>query len=735
MFEAPIRKIPKIGSKIIDYHTSSNSLFARGNGLENTINHSFKLFKTGHESMKSRILDNSHRKFWKMLEHAGLGIYDTLSMGVSAATVVSYLALEAASRLSETATRFTAKALDAPGSLIEKKNPNSYLGNFHNLTSKLVSKTSDFFNNSHTFRFKKYHFTLGKDYFKIPKDLAIVALSLGLTYNVLTTNYSKLGKKISNKLDEVSYNIENTVDENIFSLTNYFNRVLPDKADSYRDESCDLGIRVGGSKHTLVKGDILDIDLSFNTFGDLSPTDTLVAKYFAISEKADIPKVGDWWFKKDMIPLGKREFIAGEGVSGFFTYNPDLDKTFNIDGSDINPFASNDADTTAFEFAVMVYKNGKKLTHKFWGENFKKRIREGAVKLDNLSFKFKKSIDDLVDNKDLIDNKITDVIGVDDKKVFIYIQKLGSKYLRDDILTTADYVMPHYWDVHSFKKNHISRRVSTRFMKSYINLAHSKDTKVLPMFSAFKKSYIINILDDPLDFSKQIVSNVKKIGADGVTIDLESTKVGSARSEQLVQFMKILKGEFNKEEKLSGKNYEIAIAVSPRFYGSSTHGYSHHGFYNIGELDTISNVNWIHIMAYDFNVRKKGPGLPESKIDPIANFAIQNMKNDYKIVLCAPYYGIVFDGKGRRIGPINERNNFSYLSRHGAKTQMSDGELLITTKNPSRYVYTQNPEVHRARLFKIDTYKGKIRAVGGWRGSYTTVRSLRQYQAWKQRKF
>ena len=730
MFEAPIRRMPKIGSKIVDSHPSSNSLYTKGNSLEKTINGSFKLLQRGHDSIKNGISSNSHKKVWKVLEYAGLGLYDTLSIGVSAAAVVSYLGLEAASRLSETATRLTAKALDAPGSIIEKKKPNSYLGKLHNLTSKLISKTSSFLNNEHTFGTKKHNFTIPKKYFKIPKDIAIVALSLGLTYNVATTNYSELGTKINDKVDEITYNIGHTVDETLIDMNNFFNRVLPGKAKSYRDEVYDLGIRVGGSKHTLVKGDVLDIDLSFNSFGDLSLSDTLVAEYFAISAKADIPEVGDWWFKKDMIPLGSREFIAGEGVSGFFTYNPDLDRTFDIDGSDINPFASSAADTTAFEFAVMIYKNGKKLTHKFWGENFKKGIREGAVKLDNLSFKFKKSIDNVID-----DNEIIDVTGVDDKKVFIYLQKMGNKYLKEDILTTADYIMPHYWDVHSSKKNHISHRVSTKFMKSYVNLAHSKDTKVIPMFSAFKKSYIKNILDDPLDFSKQIVDNVKSVGADGVTIDLESIKVGSERSEQLVKFMKILKDEFDKEEKQSGKNYEVAIAVSPRFAGSSTHGYSHHGLYNIGKLDTISGVDWIHIMAYDFNVGKKGPGLPGNKMNSIADYAIKNMKNDDKIVLCFPYYGRVFNGRGREIGPISERNNFSYLSRRSAKTQMSNGELLISTKHPTRYVYTQNPEVHRARLLKVDTYKGKIRAVGGWRASNTTVQSLRQYQAWKQRKF
>lgn len=730
MFEAPIQRIPKIGSKITDSHPSSNSLYANGNTLEDTINGSFKLFRQGSESIKNRISDNSHKKAYKLLEYAGLGLYNTLTIGVSAVAVVSYLGLEAASRLSETATRLTVKALDSPGYLIEKKKPNSYLGKLHNLTSRLVSKTSSFLNNEHTFGTKKHNFTIPKNYFKIPKDLAIVALSLALTYNVATTNYSKLGTKINDKVDEITYNIGHTVDETVIDINNFFNRVLPGKAKSYRDEKYDLGIRVGGSKHTLVKGDVLDIDLSFNSLGDLSPKDTLLAEYFAISAKADIPEVGDWWFKKDMIPLGSREFIAGEGVSGFFTYNPDLDRTFDIDGSDINPFASSDADTTAFEFAVMIYKNGKKLTHKFWGENFKKGIREGDVKLDNLSFKFKKSIDNVID-----DNEIIDVTGVDDKKVFIYLQKMGNKYLKDDILTTADYIIPHCWDVHSSKKNHISPRVSTKFMKSYVDLAHSKHTKVLPMFSAFKKSYIQNVLNDPLDFSKQIVYNVTSVGADGVTIDLESTKVGSERSEQLVKFMKILKDEFDKEEKLSGKNYEVGIAVSPRFAGSSTHGYSHHAFYNIGKLDTISGVDWIHIMAYDFNVRKKGPGLPDNKFGPIVDFAIKNVKNYYKLDLSFSLYGRVFNSRGKEIGPISERNNFSYLSRPGAKTQMSNGELLIITKNPTRYVYTQNPQVHRARLLKVDTYKGKIRAVGGWRGSHTTVQSLREYQAWKQRPF
>lgn len=683
---------------IESYYPSSSRVFSKGNLLERLIEGEKDLFDRSHAYLKSTLNGSTLPGAAKLTGNIALFTYKGVRHTTVLASQFAYTALKFSSTISEAGLRTSAFLVDRTLNSLAGLSPTFPLSKGYFGTKKLFDDIVDFMDVDHTYTLVSKGVTIRGSLLKKTKDFAVVASSLLLLYTA--TPKDKIAEAFFDAASEV----------------------VPWFDESLRDKQYDLGIIVGGSKSVLEEGGILDVDLRFNNKGDLRNNDVVLAKYFLLPQSLDVPSAGDLDFTGDMIYVGERKFTVGKGVSGFFTYDPQLPNNFDSASPRINPFANNDLEDMEFEFGVLIYKNGKKLTHKFWGENFKKGIEGEDIKDDHLSFKFQQSIERLIELEDASDGFVND----GEKRFFVYQQRFDRR-LRSGLIAAADYIMPHFWDVESTSLD-VQKRASDRFMIDHVDNLQGTGTKVLPMISAFKKSYILKILDNPKPFSKQIVDYVQDVGADGVTIDFESIHVGKDHSAGLVEFMSVLRKEFDKVE-TAGKEYEIAIAVSPRFNGSGNNGYSHHAFYDFKGLDK-AGADWIHIMGYDFNVKKVGPGLPEDKIKDIVSYAITHVKNDDKIVFCFPFYGRVYNSNGNQIGAISESGVQSYLSRRN-NNWYENGELRIETFNPERIIFTQDPEVHGRRLSVIDSlYGGRIKRAGGWRASHISSKSLKEYMKW-----
>ncbi len=499
----------------------------------------------------------------------------------------------------------------------------------------------------------------------------------------------------------------------------------PHANDKYK-----LGIYVGDSETYLMKDNTFDLEVFMKDKADLVNDDTLTARYFLLNKASPIPIDGSESFYKNLTFIGEQEFLAKDKAQKTVVYDSDLETTLGSNVDVINPFANGKLPTGYFELLVEVWKGDQKLAHKFWGENQDVSETVDNLKNDRFALKFNQVLNDQTHEEFVAEQ------SSGKKNLFLYVQKFWDKYLKQEMLNSADYIMPNFWDI-TKKNTTLSRTLPQAGMKNYIGQAHDNNVKILPMIGCFKKSLIDNVLAAPDAYAKLIVEEIVKVGADGVTIDLESVLMRKADSGPVVNFMKILNEEFKKEESNSGKNYEIGIAVMPRFKEINP-GFAHHAAFDFGALDTIANVDWIHIMAYDFNIGKKGANLPTGMLSQTVTYALENVKNDFKIDLDMPLYGRAFYSNGKTVGVISERNNDVYLDADGAKVQMKDGELYIEANIPGlRHVYAQSPEVFKERLKIIDSIDAldsntTITSIGGWRATNTSSESLEVLYDWKQ---
>lgn len=300
-----------------------------------------------------------------------------------------------------------------------------------------------------------------------------------------------------------------------------------------------------------------------------------------------------------------------------------------------------------------------------------------------------------------------------EKNVFIYSQESKKENLQDVDLSASNYWCPHIYDISNSKGGvKLKYKINSKSIDDLVQKAHSSGNTILPMLSAFNDDAIKAVISNPDYFAEKIAAEVKFKKYDGITIDFESTKLNSNYSRQMVDFMRKLRNQLKE-----GK-YEIALAVSPRFEGSSQKGYSHHGFYDFKGLSKY--VDHMHLMCYDFHSKKGKPSpvLPEDSLVKILEYAKENIPNE-KITVLLPFYGYVWkkrkSKKQRRNGSLSANNVDNYVEKHGVKkSEIRNGEVYIETRDS--YVYAQTPEVFKRRFQILDTYG--IKSIGGWRSSH-----------------
>jgi spore germination protein YaaH len=327
------------------------------------------------------------------------------------------------------------------------------------------------------------------------------------------------------------------------------------------------------------------------------------------------------------------------------------------------------------------------------------------------------------------------------KKVFVYHQNLSSDEMMKEAMEVCDYWMPHFYEIKQEKeviklkkgktktitKTVFEKRASEKKLESIMQEAYKNTQNIMPMISAFEKKSVMNVLNNPNDYAKKIHEEIRKIKANGVSIDLESIDVGREESEKLVRFMKTLRKEM--------PGYIITIAVSPRFEGSAENGFKHHAFYNYKEL--ANYADYLNIMFYDFHKDKVGPIAPAHMNDKVAEYALKNIPPE-KIVMLYPLYGGVWEHKWKKnkeiikpVGPLSSNRVDTFTrNRDVLYRYYEDGELIIKTKD--RTAYVQDGTTFYNRTKRMDKFG--LKNIGGWKQNHGTKDIYNQIKYWKQRK-
>ncbi|MBI5002746.1 hypothetical protein HZC31_05140 [Candidatus Woesearchaeota archaeon] len=485
----------------------------------------------------------------------------------------------------------------------------------------------------------------------------------------------------------------------------------------------DIGMRVIVSKNDDNKdgkindGELMTIDVKATKAGNHVGKDLTIRYFMLPSTEAQptVPKAGAKDFYDDLIYLGERnDFSIDQNgiavISGIFEYDAGIENAFVPDTAMINPLAGKDAQKIGddFKFLVEVWDGKKKVDHKWFG----------SEKGSEYVFTFEKEGEKTEEPQP----PIVRVSGDGKKHVFIYNQALGSGKMEEETLAVVDYWHPHTYEFVADNRStlRLKQRCSEKLEEKIITKAHGRGVKVLPMVSAFTKSLVQRILDNPSTAADRIADAIKEEGYDGVAVDLETISLGSESSAAYVEFMRRLRQE------LPAGQYEIAVAVSPRFEGSEKAGYKHHGFYDYQGL--AKYADFLHIMAYDFHKGRRGasPVLPNDKIDDIIAYAQARVAND-QIVFLMPLYGYVWTKGGSAVGTISAQNNQRYIDA-AKSTGYSNGELRIETAD--RIAYLQDSKVFEDRLQLLDSLN--VNNVGGWRQTHGTKGIYNEFGEWKQ---
>jgi len=488
---------------------------------------------------------------------------------------------------------------------------------------------------------------------------------------------------------------------------------FPFPTDSYRHEDVGMQIVANGLAGDVQDGDVITLDVKV-TQAPKRSGDTLTVRYFMADATRKLPEQGSSSFYDTLVYLGERSDLhvttSGKGiVSGFFEYDSALATAYVEGTATINPTIDG---ATTKRLLVEIWDGDKKLDHKWYGT-------DNSHNWDS-HFIIPEKSEEPTDEPPI--STVVHIRGDGKKRVFIYNQSLGSTKMEAETLAVADYWHPHVFEFYSSRTATIGvkQRISDKLEQSIIRKAHANNVKVLPMVSAFTSSLVDRVLDNPETSAKVIAQHIKENNYDGVAIDLETIAFGSERSKDLVQFMKALR------KQLPEGKYEIAIAVSPRFEGSETHGYKHHGFYDYAALEPF--VDYLHIMAYDFHrgTHKACPVLPNNKIDDIVQYAQQHLKNDDKLVFLMPFYGYAWTKSGRDVGTVSAANTQKWLNNQ-VSSSYDDGELRVVTRD--RVLYLQDSKGFETRLDMLDNLG--VTCVGGWRQTHATAGIFREIGEWK----
>ncbi len=485
----------------------------------------------------------------------------------------------------------------------------------------------------------------------------------------------------------------------------------------------DIGMQIIVSKDEdkngkIDDGEMMTIDVKATLAGNYKGKDLTVRYFMLPSSEAqpNVPKTGAKNFYDDLVYLGERSDLhidnVGKAViSGIFEYDAGIESAFIPDTAMINPLAGKDAEKvgTNFKFLVEVWNGDKKIDHKWFGNE----------KGNEYVFAFESAKEK--EDAPPLPPPIR-VVGDGSKNVFMYNQALGSGKMEEEALAVIDYWHPHTYEFVADNKTTLllKQRCSEKLEEKIIAKAHGRGVKVLPMVSAFTKPVVQRILDNPSTAADRIADAIKEERYDGVAVDLETISLGSESSAAYVEFMRRLRQE------LPAGQYEIAVAVSPRFEGSEKAGYRHHGFYDYQGL--AKYADFIHIMAYDFHKGRRGasPVLPNDKIDDIIAYAQTRIEND-QIVFLMPLYGYVWTKAGSAVGTISAQNNQRYIDA-AKSTGYSNGELRIETAD--RTAYLQDSKVFEDRLKLLESLN--VNNVGGWRQTHGTKGIYSEFGEWKQ---
>ncbi len=386
-----------------------------------------------------------------------------------------------------------------------------------------------------------------------------------------------------------------------------------------------------------------------------------------------------------------------------------------------------------------------------------------AINLNIPKINLKPAIEYVKNSANSIGDSIVNLFDKEDvnsnRNFYVFMQSYNNEDNIDKVLDNADNVVLHRYDFTRRSKDNSELIFKKRAIANDIFAAATdEEGKVninfIEMYSAFGKNKVNLIMNNSDKYASEIISRFDSDRFSGIMIDFESIKAGSSDSDNLVNFMKVLRSKLDELSASKNKDYSLGIAVSPRFKGSEKYGYPHHGFYDYESLDEY--VDNFVLMGYDFNVPNAGPSIPEDKIDDILRYAIDHIDDPNEIIIAFAAYGRVFDEHGKAIksNALSEKYNYKYVKGVTFKKYIN-GELCTIRKKDGRRTYAQTPEGHRNKLSAVDKFNksqiedrinnqldnGKpignlensvdiVTNVALWRASHAGDSSIKKYKDW-----
>ena len=273
-----------------------------------------------------------------------------------------------------------------------------------------------------------------------------------------------------------------------------------------------------------------------------------------------------------------------------------------------------------------------------------------------------------------------------------------SWYYLDD---TADGVVTGGWDANSGDYAQFTASV------------HSRSLKVLPVIQSSWASpkavdTVMASASARAKLESQIVERILSTNSDGIVIDFEF--MSDATGPNLTLFMKELYAKLHPLNKL------VVQAVMARTGSESW----------LGEFDypaLAQNVDYLHIMTYDYSHGSPGPIAPLDWSSKVLQYTRNQGVDMHKVLLGLPYYGVDWLATNTGANPTYSRRaggtaELSALAKGPVQRDSSQIPYFnYTDASGSHTVYFDDAQSWNAKMGLLNQYE--LGGVGAWSLSWT----------------
>ena len=242
---------------------------------------------------------------------------------------------------------------------------------------------------------------------------------------------------------------------------------------------------------------------------------------------------------------------------------------------------------------------------------------------------------------------------------------------------------------------------------------HSRNLKVLPVIqSTWTTTKTVDTVlaseSARAKLESQIIQRIQSTNADGIVIDFEL--MSNATGPYLTQFMKELYAKLHPLNKL------VIAAVMARTGSESWLAeFNYH--------DLSQNVDYLHVMTYDYSHGTPGPIAPLDWSSKVLQYTQNQGVDMHKVLLGLPYYGVDWWTTGTGTNPTYSRRSggladLSALAKGPVQRDSSQIPYFkYTDALGSHTVYYDDVQSLSAKMGLLDQYA--LGGVGAWSLGWT----------------